>query len=94
MILETLVLLALYMQSRCFFSHFWSEDINTAILTLPSVLQYIVNTSFRIRIVLKVASILSEITSFVLKNKISKIDILSSESVICYFYCHLWSHIF
>ena len=81
MILETLVLLALNMQCRCFFLHFWSEDINTAILTLPSVVQYIVNTSFRIGIALKVASILSEITYFVLKNKISKINILSSENL-------------
>ena len=44
--------------------------MNTAILTLPTVLQYIVDTGFQIGIVLKVASILSEITYFVFKNKI------------------------
>ena len=48
------------------FSHFWNEDINTAMLALPLVLQYIVNTSLRIGIVLKVPSILSEISGIVL----------------------------
>ena len=47
-------------------SHFWNEDINTAMLALPLVLQYIVNTSLRIGIVLKVPSILSEISGIVL----------------------------
>ena len=64
-----------------FFSHFWSEDMKTAVLTLPSALQYIVNMSFRIGIVLKVASILSEITHFVFKIKIFKIDRLISKSL-------------
>ena len=39
--------------------------MNTAMITLPSILQYIVNMSFRIGIVLKVASILSEIIHIV-----------------------------
>ena len=55
--------------------------MNTVMLTLPSVLQDIVNMSFQIGIVLKVASILSEITHFVFKIKISKIDHLSSKSL-------------
>ena len=55
--------------------------MNTAMLTLPSALQYIVNMNFRIGIVLKVASILSEIAHFVFEIKISKIDLLSSKNL-------------
>lgn len=82
-ILETyFVLLALYMQYRCFSSLFWSKDMNTAMLTCPSVLQYFVNTSFGIGIVIKVASILSKIAHFVFiivfKNKI---DLLSLKNL-------------
>ena len=61
-----------------FFSRFWSQDMNTTMLTPPLILQYIVNTSFGIEIVLKVVSILSH---FVFKNEISKIDLLSSKNL-------------
>ena len=82
-ILETyFVLLALHMQSRCFSSLFWSEDMNTATLTCPSVLQYFVSTSFGIGIVIKVASILSKITHFVFKIVFkNKIDLLSLKNL-------------
>ena len=52
--------------------------MNTTMLTTPLILQYIVNTSFGIEIVLKVVSILSH---FVFKNEISKIDLLSSKNL-------------
>ena len=67
--------------------------MNTAMITLPSILQYIVNMSFRIGIVLKVASILSEIIHIVFEIK--NFQDRSSEfqkSIICYVYCHLNPH--
>ena len=67
--------------------------MNTLMLTLPSVLQYIVNMSFQIGMVLKVASISSEITHFVFKILIQNQSFEFKKSAICYVYCHLHPHI-